>query len=152
MSGFFYRAMQRQVLRRAVQTDCQVVTDPHFELVGSEVLDLSTGGAFIRSEIYPRVGERVLMSLRIPRTRMWVDAQGEVTRVVRGRRLTRPTPFSPNRRPTESQGVGIRFCDMDATTRALLQSGLEGLPPPAPQRRLRRDYAKTVRMIGIAPW
>ncbi|MEM9190516.1 MAG: PilZ domain-containing protein [Myxococcota bacterium] len=141
MSGFFYRARQRSGHRRAVQTECHAVTDPHFEFVGDRVLDLSLGGAFISSRIYPAVGEELLLSLRIPKTRIWIDAEAEVARVVRGRR-----------RRDETRGVAIRFKRLDTTTRALLQGSLEGLPPPTPARTLRRDYAKTVRMIGIAPW
>jgi hypothetical protein len=140
MDGFFYRALQRRSLRRAVRAECQVVTDRHFQLVGVRALDLSIDGMLLESDHRPPIGEEVIVSLKLPGTTMWVDAEAEVMRHVRGLRRSDPTA-----------GIGLRFTEMDTITRVLLRSSLVGHPPPAPKRRLRRDYARTVRMIGLAP-
>ena len=78
MDGFFYRALQRRSLRRAVRADCQVVTDRHFQLVGVRALDLSIDGMLLESDHRPPIGEEVIVSLKLPGTTMWVDAEAEV--------------------------------------------------------------------------
>jgi hypothetical protein len=140
MDGFFYRARQRRSIRRAVSAECQVVTDRHFQLVGIRALDLSVEGMLVESDHRPPLGEEVIVSLKLPGTTMWVDAEAEVMRHVLGLRRSDP-----------SAGIGLRFTGMDSITKVLLRSSLVGRPPPAPGRRLRRDYARTVEMIHRAP-
>ncbi|MCS6797243.1 MAG: PilZ domain-containing protein [Myxococcota bacterium] len=126
-------ARQRRSMRRAVTTDCQVVADTGFRLLGRWTLDVSTEGIRVASLGHTARGEVVYVSLRLPRTSLWIDAIGEVVRVARGRRTGEPGP-----------ALGIRFTSIEPVDRALLAASLRGLPPPLPARRVRVDYAAAV--------
>src|SRR5690606_24476358 len=102
-----------------------------------EVIDLSVGGMFVSGHGDGRVGDPVLVSLRAPGTRFWLDAEGEVTRVVRGLR------FSDRGR----SGFAVRFREIDPASQAVLSASLARRPPPIPRRPLRRNYALTVQLI-----
>jgi hypothetical protein len=141
MTSFFFRAMERRTVRRAVATDCQVVTDTPFELIGERAIDLSRDGMLVVSDASPALGEELIVSFRVPGTRLWLDAEAEVARVLRGRRAL-----------DRARAVGLRFTRMDTLTRAVLDGSLVGRPPPVPARRARRDYARTVQMIHRASW
>lgn len=129
-------ASERRSLRRVARTCCQVVADDGFRLLGEETLDLSPDGLLLRSDATARLGERVYVSLRLPRGRSWIDAEGEVARVVRGLRRTDPAP-----------ALAVRFTRIDAFDRALLSGALERLPTVRAARQVRRDYAATVANI-----
>jgi hypothetical protein len=129
--GLNLDARDRRSVRRAVRAACQVVTEHGFQLLGQIALDLSTDGLLVSSDVTVPAGEPVLVSLRIPGTTIWIDAEGTVTRVVAG------------------TGVGVRFDRLDADARALLSSSLRGFPPPIPTARPRRDYAAAVRAIAF---
>jgi len=130
-------AKDRDGVRRAVATVCQVVTEERFELLGERALDLSPDGMLLETAAEPRIGESVFVSLRAPGTQLWIDAEATVARIVRGRRGSDRT-----------QGVGLRFRKMDRMYRAVLQESLRGFPPPLPGRFRRKDYASTVRAIA----
>ncbi|MEM9067040.1 MAG: PilZ domain-containing protein [Myxococcota bacterium] len=129
-------AAQRTSLRRSVRTSCQVVAEDGFRLLGEETLDVSGEGLLLRSTATARIGETVLISLRIPHGQSWIDAEGTITRVVRGLRVS-----------DLARGFGVRFHRISGFDRALLQGALETLPPPSPARRVRPDYAATVANI-----
>lgn len=131
------RASQRRTVRRAVGTVCQAVTEEGFRLLGEQAIDLSTEGMLLASELEPELGADVIVSFRAPGTRLWIDAEAKVARIVRGRR-----------RGDRARGIGLRFGELDAVSRAILTATLHGRPPPAPARPIRRDYARTVRYIG----
>ncbi len=135
--------LPRQTLRRWVRTDCQVVTERGFSLLGERSLDLSPRGMLVESEEDPTLGEPLLLSLRVPGTRQWIDTEGTIARVVRGRRLSDPY-----------QGVGIRFAPLDPFSNSLLATSLKRYPPPLPTRQPRHDYAATIRNIyqEHRPW
>ena len=130
-------ASQRTVERYPVSSECQVVFERGFELLGRTAIDLSLGGMLVASDRLAAIGEPVFVSLRVPGTRLWVDAEGEVTRLVKGRRYT---DFGP--------AVGVRFTRLDRTTRALLWGNLCDRPTGFPARPPRRDYAATVSRIA----
>ncbi len=129
-------ATDRASLRRAARTPCQVVADDGFRLLGEWTLDLSGDGLLVRSDASARIGELVYISLQVPQGRSWIDAEGEIVRVVRGLR-----------RSDAARGLGVRFTRISAFDRALLSGALELLPPVMPARRMRRDYAATVANI-----
>lgn len=129
-------ATDRASLRRVTETPCQVVAEEGFRLLGERTLDLSADGLLLRSDATARLGEHVYVSLQVPLGRSWIDAEGEVVRVVRGLR-----------RGDRARGLGVRFTRISAFDRALLSGALELLPPVAPARRARRDYATTVANI-----
>lgn len=128
----------RASLRRLARVPCQAVAEDGFRLIGDELLDVSARGALVASDGSAKLGEPVLLSLKVPGTRHWIDAEGLVTRVVRG---TRGSDHGP--------AIGIALTHMDAIDRALLAGALERLPPSAPARALRRDYAQAIRAIAL---
>lgn len=119
--------------------DCQVVADVGFRLIGEQTLDLSEQGMLVRSdaEVFP--GESVIVSVRAPKSRLWVDAEARVVRLVQGRRDR-----------DRGRAVGLRFEHMDAIDKAVLAGSLRGLPPPLPGRQLRADYAAAIRAIAAS--
>ncbi len=130
------RASQRKTVRRAVGTVCQAVTEEGFRLLGERVLDLSAEGMLLSSDQEPELGADVIVSFRAPGTGIWLDAEAEVARIVRGRR-----------RSDRARGIGLRFRSLDRVARAVLDASLRGHPPPVPARSVRKDYARTVRAI-----
>lgn len=140
MTAIVVHASERRVVRRLARIPCEVVTDRGFRLVGRQGLDLSTAGMLVRVERSPvEVGEEVIVAFRAPRSRMWFDAVATITRVVRGRR------------PRDGgQAVALRFHELPAVDRAVLDAKLQGFPPPLPARRLRVDYLATLDAIRAA--
>ena len=131
-------ARQRRALRREARVPCQVVAERGFRLLGEETLDVSMEGMLIQSEADVGLGEEVFIALRLPRGRSWVDAEAVISRISAGRR-----------RGDGGRAIGLSFIRMDRIDRVLLDASLQGLPPPVPGRRLRRDYATTVRLISL---
>jgi c-di-GMP-binding flagellar brake protein YcgR len=131
-------ARQRRVLRRAARVPCQVVAERGFRLVAERTVDLSMDGMLVRSDSEVSLGEEVLVALRMPSGRIWVDAQARVARIIEGRR-----------RGDGGRALGIRFEEISNVDRALLGASLHGMPPPVPARQIRRDYATTVRLISL---
>lgn len=77
------------------------------------------------------------MSLRIPGSATWIDAEGEVTRICPGRR--------------EADGgsaFGVRLRRMDGMLRLLLTMVARTYPAVNPVRGTSRDYARTVLRIA----
>jgi len=131
---------ERAAVRRAVGVECQAVAEEGFRLVGTRVLDASESGVLVLSDEAVRLGEPVILSMRVPRGRSWIDAECSVARIVRGYRRTDPL-----------RAVGLRFEAIDPVDRAILLGSLAPLPPPVPARHLRLDYAATVHDIASLP-
>ena len=129
-------AQDRAALRRQLVIDCQVVSERDFRLLGSQTADLSPDGLLLAAHDFADVGEPVLFSVRIPGSREWLDGHGRVARIVRGLRDT-----------DRGSGLGIEFTDVDGMARARLAGALRLVPPSAPARRVRKDYAATVSDI-----
>ncbi len=120
-------------------TDCQVALEREFKLIGDRVLDLSEEGMLVMSHRSAGVGDEVIVSLRVPGTRYWVDGEAVVMRVVHGRRFA-----------DRGMALGLRFTRMDAPAQAVLRGSLQRCVRPVPARPLRRDYAQTILEIGRA--
>jgi Tfp pilus assembly protein PilZ len=129
-------ARDRVALRRRVRIPCQVVEEDGFSLLASQCLDLSVRGMGVRARSPVPIGTDVLVSFRIPNSPLFCDVPARVSRIVWGRR-----------REDHDFGLGLEFGELDATTRAVLAVRLRGIPPPAPARPLRVDYAESVRRI-----
>jgi hypothetical protein len=139
MGNILVNVSQRQALRRAVRFDCQVVRERDFRLLGEWALDLSNDGMLVVSNADVLTGEEVVVSFKVPRSSIYVDAEATVARVVHGRR-----PSDRHRR-----ALGISFASLDDAARRMLRASLRGLPPPLPTRRPRIDYAASIHMAAL---
>lgn len=137
MSDLVLDARHRAATRRAVRVDCQVVREHDFRLIALRSIDLSTDGMLIRTEAPVDIDDELIVALRLPNGRSWIDAEARVSRIVRGMRKT-----------DGGRGIALRFSDMDRISEILLEASLRGLPPPVPRRKIRKDYARTVMDIG----
>lgn len=129
----------RKTTRHHVRIDCEVVRESDFQLVGHRTMDLSSEGMLVRCASDVKVGERMLVSFRATPLGLWFDAEGEVTRIIRGRRPE-----------DEGRAFGLRFVGMPHVSRLILRGHLRRVPPPLPQRPRRIDYAATIRQIAAA--
>ena len=109
----------------------------HDEPSPATTLDISASGLLIRTVHEPRPGDRVRLRLRLPQTGVWVDADGEVTRIVAGRRQSDGGP-----------AFAVRVRRMNGMARVLLQRMIDGVPPPVPARGVRKDYANMIHRIA----
>ena len=140
MSAILLQAAARSCLRRKVDIPCQVVSEDDFVLLSERCLDLSLLGLRVRALRHAPVGTRVIASLRIPDTSVWIDAEGVIIRIAWGRRDSDETP-----------AYGVAFTSaLPAMEAAVLSARLHGVPPPVPRRGLRIDYAESVRRIALA--
>jgi hypothetical protein len=76
----------RARLRRAVHTPCEVVRERDFKLVGTRVLDLSTSGMLLETDLPVLTGEELLVSFKSPSSDRWYDCAATIARVLHGRR------------------------------------------------------------------
>ena len=139
MGSILVPVSDRQALRRAVRFDCQVVRDRDFKLLGEWALDVSNDGMLVVSNADVLTGEDVIVSFKVPRSTLYVDAEATVARVVHGRR-----PSDRHRR-----ALGLRFARLDDAALWAMRTGLRSIPPPLPARRPRIDYAASVHMAAL---
>lgn len=137
---FLVAAAERRSVRRYVRLDCELVRLRGFRLIGRRALDLSTTGVRVAALDDAAPGEPVILTFRAPGTEAWIDVEGSVARVVRGRRAS-----------DCGASVGVSFDEIDPTHRAVLVRALPKLPPALPKRDPRIDWAATVRRIAEAP-
>jgi hypothetical protein len=138
MLSFLAHKNERREIRRRVTLACRVVRERDFHLIGTYALDLSPSGMLVMSIRDAEPGDSLIISFRATELGLWFDAEGEVARVVRGRR--------PKDR---GRGIGVRFTRFDAVSRLVLRGHLRRNAPPVPQRDFRVDYAGTVRRIAL---
>lgn len=112
----------RRTARHTVKISCQVVRERDFSLIADRVVDLSESGALVGPADPALTGERIIVSFRIPRSTVWVDAEATITRVVHGRR---PGEYS--------RALAIEFDDLEALPRFMLQEALRVAPPAPPK-------------------
>jgi hypothetical protein len=86
------------------------------------VVDLSASGALVGPADPALTGERLIVSFRIPRSSLWIDAEATVSRVVHGRR---PGEFS--------RSLAIEFEALDSLSRFMLEEALRVVPPAPPK-------------------
>lgn len=126
---------QRDKVRYAVRTDC-LVTSRDGRMLAERTLDASWDGLRLAATGTVRVGERVHVSLRVPRSRYWLQAEGVVTRLLHGRRDGDAGP-----------AFGVRLDRMHGMDRMLLGTALRHQHRAAPERGATRDYARAVARI-----
>ena len=128
--GILVPHRRRGCIRRGWSADCEAVRLDGFVRVSDRILDLSHHGARLTADGLVREGDELDMTLRAPRSLEWIDAIAEV------RRVDRDGTF------------GVRFTELEWDARASLFVELAGVPPRLPVRRIRPDYAATVRRIA----
>lgn len=127
----------RHASRHSVKIECQVVRERDFRLVADRVLNLSSSGALVGPADPALTGERILVSFRIPRSTVWIDAEATVTRVIHGRR---PGEFS--------RALAIEFDELEALPRFMLAEALRVVPPAPPKSAPgRRSSASLMRAM-----
>jgi len=116
----------RRALRRAVQVECEVLSECWDEPVLLQTSDLSPFGAWIETPFPLDIGAELLLTFRPPR---WAERRivclADVVRVALRRR----------RRERRLSGMGVRFTDMAGEVQVALSDVLVGMPPPLPSRR-----------------
>jgi hypothetical protein len=115
----------RRALRRAVQLDCQVLSELWDEPVPHRVTDLSPQGMWIETPFPLERGSRLVVAFTPPRWRRDRElvASAVVQRVIVGRR--EGEHLSP--------GMGVVFDDLRRHELDELKATLRGLPPPLPR-------------------
>ena len=88
-----------------------------FRLVGTTVVDLSTKGMLLETDLSILTGEELLVSLRSPISDIWYDCEATVARVVHGRR-----------RGDRMRALGISFDTLDPWNELLLCEHLRNQP------------------------
>lgn len=136
MQDEVWTAKDRKALRRQVRVPCQVVRESDFTLVADACLDMSPHGMRVRALTHVSLNTPLLVSFRVPSAGVHMDVNAVVTRVARGRR-----------RGELGATLGLSFVDLGPVEAVTLSARLRGLPPPAPARHLRKDYAAVVRAI-----
>jgi len=127
----------REHSRHQVHTECVLRARKDDRLIADRTLDVSWSGIRVRSLVGARVGERVRISLRIPDSITWLDAEGEVTRVCEGRR-----------EGEDGATLGVRVKRMDGMHRLLLATVIRHYPLVPAERGEERNYARVVQRIA----
>jgi hypothetical protein len=129
-------ATDRLAMRRVVFLRCEVVSLAAYRMVGTEALDVSRTGLLVAAEGVAERHEPVLVHLFTGEGD--IVAAAEVARVARGLR-----------RSDHGTALGLRFTRVSSAHLDRLLTRLRGTPPPVPRRRIRPDYARTVRAIHL---
>lgn len=103
--------------RRAARPLCEVVRLSDFRLVGRQVVDISTRGMLIETDLSVLTGEELLVTFKSPVDNRWFDCDATVARVLQGRR-----------REDRRRAVGISFGPMDPWTEIVLCDHLRKAP------------------------
>ncbi|MEE8408214.1 MAG: PilZ domain-containing protein [Myxococcota bacterium] len=102
--------MSRKYLRRSVEVAIRVrnLEDPMQGDLQFDVLDLSQGGAFLRSDLLLEVGEEVEVTFRLP---------GEIRQIRARARVAWATRQSDHKGVA---GMGLEFVDVGAQDRSAI--------------------------------
>lgn len=133
------RASRRRSLRRAVELECQVLSDLWDGQAPFLATNLSPEGLWLQTPLPLEQGEELLLTLSPPRwsEREPLVALAQVARVAMFRRRNEP----------QGAGMGLSFIDIDGGQQGALESCLRGLPPPLPSRtRAARVLAQTAAL------
>ena len=122
--------------RHAVRTDC-LVFGADGRRIGERTIDASWDGIAVRAALPAYAGERVRVSIRVPRSDFWLSAEGRVARVMEGRREGDP-----------GAALGIRLERMHGMDRLVWGTALRRQPPAETRRGEERDYARAVWRIA----
>ena len=107
----------RGLLRRSVETRCEVVRERDFKLVGTRVLDLSTRGLLLETDQAILTGEDLFVSFKSPTSDRWYDCTATVARVLHGRR-----------RRDQRRAIGVAFDRLHVLDELLLCEELRRAP------------------------
>lgn len=91
-----------------------VVSDPAGRLAGTirfDGADVSTGGAFLRTDLLLEVGELLMLQFQLPQGGATIRTAGRVTRVSRGR-------------AKEVAGMGVEFVELRPQDREAIEDRL----------------------------
>lgn len=128
--NFIHSDKSRRSTRRAIIVPCVAVATDGYRFIGHRILDLSPRGVLVTCGTNVQLGEELLISLRPPGDGQWMNVEAEVTRIVQGYRSWDPGPC-----------VGVRFKNLDISTRGELLARIAGIPPTIPRRPLRRSVS-----------
>jgi hypothetical protein len=129
----------RRSTRHTVKIPCQVVRERDFRLVADRIVDLSLSGLKVMPADPALTGERLLVSFRLPRSRIWVDVEATVSRVVHGRR---PGEYT--------RGLGLEFEGLEGISRLMLKRLLGMAPPAPPGQRPGRRSTVSIRDLAAS--
>lgn len=127
----------RQHRRHLLRAECTVRQGER--LLSDQILDASYTGLRVRALAPPKLDEPVRVSLRVPGSRVWLEAEGTVTRLIEGRRSG-----------DDGRSFAIRIRRMDGMQRLLLSTVAGFRPEARGGRGESRDYAKAVERIERA--
>lgn len=130
-------ATRREHRRYRLRAECVIRSCRDDRLISDQTLDVSWSGIRVSALQEARLGERVKVSVRVPGSITWLDADGEVTRLCVGRRFA-----------DGGATLGVRLRRMDGMLRLLLTTVARAYPMVAPQRGGSRDYARAVLRIA----
>lgn len=132
----FAAMQQRREIRRAVQIPCMLMRARDRRVIGTRGLDLSPDGMLVGAldEVTP--GEPMLVTFTFTPFHLPFRAEGQVVRVLHGRRVKDKMP-----------AVAVRFEDFDPVSRLILRGHLRRIPPVLPARARRIDYAATITRL-----
>jgi hypothetical protein len=123
-SRSFARYVPRRPSRHRIRLACQVVRERDFRLIADEMVELSDSGMLVVPKLRVMTGESLIVSFMAPFTRMFLDTEAVVARVIHGRRLG-----------DEGPRLGLELSGMDGMARTILRAQLSELPTIAPRRR-----------------
>lgn len=124
--------------RHLLRLPCQVVRERDFRLIADCVDNLSVTGLLVSPAEPVLTGERLLVSFRLPREEVWIDAEARVTRVVHGRR------------PGEvRRALGLEYEMLPDEARRAIERELRFVPPAPPGRSYRDEVSnRLARVLG----
>ena len=117
------RYVPRRPSRHSFRLACEIVRERDFKLVSREIVELSESGLLVRPDensLRVLTGEELIVSFMAPFSRIYVDAEAVVARVVHGRRMT-----------DAGAAIGIAFQNMDGFSRELLRKQVDDMPTSA---------------------
>jgi hypothetical protein len=116
-----------------------VVREKDFRLIADRLENLSVSGLAVSPAEPVLTGEKLIVSFRLPRAGVWVDAEARVTRVIHGRR--------PG---DEGRALGLSFESVDEVAQRAIEAELSLTPIAPPGRSLRDDHAQ--RITRVLAW
>jgi hypothetical protein len=125
--------------RHLLRLPCQVVRERDFRLIADRLENLSVSGLSVSPAEPVLTGERLIVSFRLPRGGVWIDAEARVTRVIHGRR-----PGDTGR------SLGLAFESLDEPSQQAIELELTKVPIAPPGRAIRDEHGQ--RIARVLAW
>jgi hypothetical protein len=122
--------------RHVLRLPCQVVRERDFRLIADRLENLSLSGLSVSPAEPVLTGEKLIVSFRLPKEGVWVDAEARVTRVIHGRR--------PGE---EGRALGLSFENVDEPAQQAIARELERIPVAPPGRSARDPHSQRVTRV-----